>query len=906
MFLGNRRANYKVIDGEEEEGGEAGHNSDDENTHGAPPASHEIINVSFEGVEREVELVSSSKRDHRWDHIENIDQFFTLVYEYHQGNGFACIALRHAFALFQFIFVICFSTFLLQCVDYDVLFNNSNTTTSGELFARKRHINDAIIPYCASSFHPLIVIALLLAGVFWLAHLLRVGYKLLQLCEMRTFFSTVLKISDNELSNVTWQDVVLKLCKLQPELHLIINQDKITSLDVYQRILRYKNYFVALVYRDLLPPQINVPFVGRTHYLSSGLRLNLEWLFFWGPWSPWKDAYTLRDEFRNPEASDILGRKVRQTIAWMSLINLIMCPFVFLYQVLFSFFSYADLVKRDPGIFGTRRYSNYGRENVRHFNELDHELNTRLNRSYGFAVRYMDQFTSPMAEIIAKTVTFTCGSIFAVLVVLSAWDEDVLNIEHLITVMTATGAIVVICRSFIPNENMVFCQGFLMRQIIASIHYAPKSWLKEAHSTEVFKEFSQLFQLKAQYLAEELLSPLITPYVLYFHIRPKAADFVHFFANNTHFVEGLGDVCSYSMMDITRDGDRGLARLNQSMIENPINASNKSLIRGQSQNSCGKIEMSLLNFATLNPGWEPSPAATSFINNVKDLVAQEITANPENAQLPLQCSLQDLETSMRQAALTGGHDLTMSMAAFASNPNQSIQQHSGPTRSTANLFEESTSAHEEDDDGDEDGPPSSFLTANSKPASSLARQSSVPSGETKERFGSQHAVSVTANTVAGSSNSGMASSQRENNARAMEMSANALALNRLLMSSLSVAAAPPRQHGYEPFDSLRNRPGHLGYGAFATNAGSSMLPNPPIGASRYGTVTGSVVASNIWGVPEMSQIASVTDASGRYTEQQPIGGGRTSLYRPGTGNYRSHMGLEEEDVGHDHLDPMTP
>jgi hypothetical protein len=31
---------------------------------------------------------------------------------------------------------------------------------------------------------------------------------------------------------------------------------------------------------------------------------------------------------------------------------------------------------------------------------------------------------------------------------------------------TLTGVAVVICRVFIPNENMVFCQQFLMRQIV--------------------------------------------------------------------------------------------------------------------------------------------------------------------------------------------------------------------------------------------------------------------------------------------------------------------------------------------------------------------------------------------------------------------------------------------------------
>lgn len=82
--------------------------------------------------------------------------------------------------------------------------------------------------------------------------------------------------------------------------------------------------------------------------------------------------------------------------------------------------------------------------------------------------------------------------------------------------MTVCGGIVLACRSFIPDENLVFCQDFLMRQIISNIHYAPETWLREAHSTEVCKEFGQLFQLRAQYFLEELFSPVLTPFVLLF------------------------------------------------------------------------------------------------------------------------------------------------------------------------------------------------------------------------------------------------------------------------------------------------------------------------------------------------------------------------------------------------------
>lgn len=68
-------------------------------------------------------------------------QFFALVYEYHQGGGYMCIALKSCLALFQFIFVVVFSTFLAQCVDYDILFANTNKTADGVLIVGKRHLN---------------------------------------------------------------------------------------------------------------------------------------------------------------------------------------------------------------------------------------------------------------------------------------------------------------------------------------------------------------------------------------------------------------------------------------------------------------------------------------------------------------------------------------------------------------------------------------------------------------------------------------------------------------------------------------------------------------------------------------------------------------------------------------------
>jgi autophagy-related protein 9 len=60
------------------------------------------------------------------------------------------------------------------------------------------------------------------------------------------------------------------------------------------------------------------------------------------------------------------------------------------------------MIKREPTKMGMRTWSQYGRFYLRHFNELDHELDARLNRAYRPACKYMDSFSSPLMAVIAK------------------------------------------------------------------------------------------------------------------------------------------------------------------------------------------------------------------------------------------------------------------------------------------------------------------------------------------------------------------------------------------------------------------------------------------------------------------------------------------------------------------------
>lgn len=58
-----------------------------------------------------------------------------------------------------------------------------------------------------------------------------------------------------------------------------------------------------------------------------------------------------------------------------------------------------------------------------------------------------------------------------------------------------------------------------------------------------------------EYLIQELISPLLTPYVLFFRLRPRAIDIVDFYRQFTIEVVGVGDVCSFAQMDIRKHGN---------------------------------------------------------------------------------------------------------------------------------------------------------------------------------------------------------------------------------------------------------------------------------------------------------------------------------------------------------------
>lgn len=553
----------------------------------APPSDNIVIVVP-----------DSSKA--RWNHIVDLDEFFTRVYHYHQRNGFLCMVLQDSLQLLQFMFVVLFTTFLVQCVDYNVLFDEVHRNQS----QHKVTLNEAI--QCHDNFSGILVVCLIVAALFWLFRFIKVLYNLFKYLEMRAFYTQALKITSHDLINMTWHEVQRRLLEVQTEQQMCVHKQELTELDIYHRILRFKNYMVAMVNKALLPLKYKVPCYGDYVFLTTGLKYNLEMILFWGPWSPFENNWHLKTDFKNYHKRQELAAYLSRRILWVGIGNLLLSPLIFLWQILYSFFRYAEVLKREPGTLGSRMWSLNARLYLRHFNELDHEFNARLNRGYRPAEKYMNIFISPVLVIVCKHVAFFAGAVLAVLVILTVIDEDILAVQHVIGLMTGLGVIITVCRACIPDEHMVWCPELLMRTILAQIHYIPDNWQGNAHKTCVRDEFAQLFQYKVVYLLEELFSPIITPLILCFALRNKSLQIVDFFRNFTVEVTGVGDVCSFAQMDIRRHG-------NAQWIADPHIETNTS-----QQAEDGKTELSLMHFTLTNPEWRPPETESIFLSTIKE------------------------------------------------------------------------------------------------------------------------------------------------------------------------------------------------------------------------------------------------------------------------------------------------
>nr|CDS33091.1 autophagy protein 9A [Hymenolepis microstoma] len=570
------------------------------------------------------------------DHTHNLDLFFKQIYEYHQNGGFFVILMDRVLSIVKFAFLLFLIVQITSCVKWGTIINSNATINSWD---------DALTPpaVCWASLPWFTGLFVFLGVVSCLVYIVREAIRLSQLWGVRRFCSITLDMptSDSELNDLTWSDVLKCLINVQTQMHLCQSNKILDQLDIYNRILRRENYVLAMFNRDVFPYRFHAPFFSLPYvYLPRYYLFLLEQLLF-GYKSPFETYWQLKPEYK------FLGKRIELADEFalhsriLGAVCLVLSPIVFLVQILLFLFSNSQRLRFDPAQLAGRTWSNYARLYLRHFNELPHELNLRLNAAYKTASEYLDCFQSRFLSTLASHLIFTLGGLSLLMFCAGAIKEEFLHLPGYLAVMAFGGLVVKVVMGLIPSEDVYHVPRFPLSSTLAIIHYMPDKWLNNAHTSQVRAEFSQLFQYRFVAAIEEILSPFIVPIILLFGIPKRSLDIVDFLRNCTVEIDGVGDICSYAQLELSRHGDPDWYPSDD--LPSPGGSDEVSGGGRQITAVGGKTELSIAHFYSINPTWNLSSANRKFIDDLqKQLIDMQRTQADVMLGLPTTSSMRSL------------------------------------------------------------------------------------------------------------------------------------------------------------------------------------------------------------------------------------------------------------------------
>ncbi|PWY94386.1 putative autophagy protein Apg9 [Aspergillus sclerotioniger CBS 115572] len=491
-----------------------------------------------------------------WANVENLDNFLKDVYTYYLGNGIWSILLNRVLSLLTFGFVVGFSIFLTNCIDYRKVRGS-------------RTLDDILIQRCTKQMSMSATLLLWLLSFFWIGKAFQYLLDIRRLKHMHDFYHYLLGISDAEIQTISWQEVVSRLMTLRDsnpatagtvsaKLRKFMgsqSKQRMDAHDIANRLMRKENYLIALVNKDILDLTLPVPFLRNRQLFSRTLEWNINLCIMDYVFNEQGQVRTLflKDTHRRS-----LSEGLRRRFMFAGIMNIFVAPFIVVYFLMHYFFRYFNEYKKNPSQIGSRQYTPLAEWKFREFNELWHLFERRVNMSYPFASRYVDQFPKDKTVQFAGFVAFVSGALASVLALASVVDPELFlgfELTHDRTVLFylgVFGSIWAVAQGLVPEETNVFDPEYALLEVINFTHYCPSHWKGRLHSDDVRKDFAVLYQMKIVIFLEEILSMIFTPFILWFSL-PKCSDrLIDFFREFTVHVDGMGYLCSFAVFDFKK------------------------------------------------------------------------------------------------------------------------------------------------------------------------------------------------------------------------------------------------------------------------------------------------------------------------------------------------------------------
>lgn len=74
-----------------------------------------------------------------------------------------------------------------------------------------------------------------------------------------------------------------------------------------------------MVNKSIIPLKFKIPLLGEVVFLTRGLKYNMEFLLFWGPWAPFDNSWHLSDDYKNVTKRKELAKHLAKVIGYIGI-----------------------------------------------------------------------------------------------------------------------------------------------------------------------------------------------------------------------------------------------------------------------------------------------------------------------------------------------------------------------------------------------------------------------------------------------------------------------------------------------------------------------------------------------------------------------------------------------------------
>ena len=368
---------------------------------------------------------------------------------------------------------------------------------------------------------------------------------------LHKYFTHALGISDSDLAVIKWSDVVDSI---------VVGDSRraVPLLAISQEILKADNYMCAFVSdpalltwrlpweKEAKPFPMSRFFFYLLKLAMSGLLLD-------------KTGGSLVNGANSVRAMHVAS-SLELRFRLIGVVLFLLSPFVFVFELLYLCFHYAQSIRSAPEALSMRRWTPRAKWVIREYNELPHVFKTRIAKSYEHANEFLDLFpTNRVIQPIAHAARFLSGSAIAVILIIGLITD--LNIvfsvrvfgEKTLVWLMAILASIYAATTAVTTREIAFTPEEVLEKVERDIHIDFREQNGSAHSWNTYNKLANFFQPIWRQLILELFSAILNPFIFGIGLVHKATSIVEFVKRNSVKVDDVGWICVFSVFDTNQE-----------------------------------------------------------------------------------------------------------------------------------------------------------------------------------------------------------------------------------------------------------------------------------------------------------------------------------------------------------------